>query len=143
MNKEKLIKQLFVGKVSEVIGVDKTMELLKEATEAINGSDSKSKSENQITPEIIERLGLIKTDAANGVSFSADCTFWKVGDTGIWLTDYNISWKPDMNDISEANLLNHEDSVFVFNRKSGIQMKISYEVLVCDTAIDTIKSQFK
>ena len=98
---------------------------------------------NQITPEIIEHLGLIKTDATDGVSFAADCTFWKVGDTGIWLTDYNISWKPDINDISEANLLNHENCVFVFNRKSGIQMKISYEVVACDNAIDIIKSYFK
>ena len=36
MNKEKLIHQLFVGKVSNVIGFDKTTELLKEAKDAIN-----------------------------------------------------------------------------------------------------------
>jgi hypothetical protein len=34
--KEKLVHQLFVGKVSEIIGFDKTVELLKEAKEAIN-----------------------------------------------------------------------------------------------------------
>ena len=33
-NREKLIKQLFVGKVSEILGFDKTLELLKEANEA-------------------------------------------------------------------------------------------------------------
>lgn len=35
-NKEKLVRQLFVGKVSEIIGFDKTVELLKESTNAIN-----------------------------------------------------------------------------------------------------------
>jgi len=35
MDKEKLIKLLFVGKVTEIIGAEKTMELLKEATIAI------------------------------------------------------------------------------------------------------------
>jgi len=33
-NQEKLIKQLFVGKVSEIIGFYKTLELLKEANDA-------------------------------------------------------------------------------------------------------------
>lgn len=33
-NREKLVKQLFVGKVSENLGFDKTLELLKEANEA-------------------------------------------------------------------------------------------------------------
>ncbi len=37
MNKEKLIHQLFIGKVSDVIGVDKTSMLLKEAKDSING----------------------------------------------------------------------------------------------------------
>ena len=36
MDREKLIKQLFVGKVSEIIGTEKTTELLKEATVAID-----------------------------------------------------------------------------------------------------------
>ena len=36
MNKEKLIKQLFVGKVSDIIGFKKTTKLLKEATDEIN-----------------------------------------------------------------------------------------------------------
>ena len=31
---EKLIRQLFVGKVSEIIGFDKTVDLLKEANDA-------------------------------------------------------------------------------------------------------------
>jgi len=30
---ENLVKQLFIGKVSEIIGFDKTLELLKEAKE--------------------------------------------------------------------------------------------------------------
>jgi len=42
MNTEKLIRQLFVGKVAEIIGMEKTLELLKEATYAIRGA-SKSK----------------------------------------------------------------------------------------------------
>jgi len=29
--KEKLVNQLFIGKVSEILGFDKTLELLKEA----------------------------------------------------------------------------------------------------------------
>lgn len=36
MDREKLIKQLFVGKVTEIIGNEKTTELLKEATIAID-----------------------------------------------------------------------------------------------------------
>ena len=34
-NKNKLEKQLFIGKVSEIIGFEKTVELLKEAKQAI------------------------------------------------------------------------------------------------------------
>ena len=33
-NREKLVKQLFVGKVSEILGFDKTLALLKEANDA-------------------------------------------------------------------------------------------------------------
>ena len=36
MDREKLIKQLVVGKVAEIIGTEKTIELLKEATIAID-----------------------------------------------------------------------------------------------------------
>lgn len=36
MDREKLIKQLFVGKVTEIIGTEKTIELLKEATIVID-----------------------------------------------------------------------------------------------------------
>jgi hypothetical protein len=36
MEKQKLIIQLFIGKVSEVIGVDKTAKLLKESKEAFD-----------------------------------------------------------------------------------------------------------
>lgn len=36
MDKQKLIKELFVGKVSDILGHEKTRELLKEATDAIN-----------------------------------------------------------------------------------------------------------
>lgn len=36
MDREKLIKQLFVGKITEIIGTEKTTELLKEATIAID-----------------------------------------------------------------------------------------------------------
>lgn len=36
MDREKLIKQLFVGKVTEIIGTEKATELLKEATVAID-----------------------------------------------------------------------------------------------------------
>ncbi|MCK5614221.1 hypothetical protein KAR91_70805 [Candidatus Pacearchaeota archaeon] len=39
MDKQKLIKQLFAGKVSDILGFEKTTELLKEATEAINTMD--------------------------------------------------------------------------------------------------------
>ena len=36
MKNERLMYQLFIGKVSEVIGVEKTMQLLKEAKDAFN-----------------------------------------------------------------------------------------------------------
>lgn len=35
MDTEKLIRQLFVGKVAEVIGIEKTAQLLKEAKDEI------------------------------------------------------------------------------------------------------------
>ena len=34
-NKNKLEKQLFIGKISEIIGFEKTVELLKEAKQEI------------------------------------------------------------------------------------------------------------
>lgn len=39
MDQQKLVHQLFIGKVSEVLGFDKTVELLKEAQGAIYGND--------------------------------------------------------------------------------------------------------
>jgi hypothetical protein len=36
MDRQKLIKQLFVAKVSEIIGIEKAIELLKESTVAID-----------------------------------------------------------------------------------------------------------
>lgn len=36
MDREKLIKQLFVGKVSEIIGSQKTTQLLRESTQQID-----------------------------------------------------------------------------------------------------------
>lgn len=92
---------------------------------------------NQITPEIIERLGLIKTDATDGVSFVADCTFWKVGDTGIWLTDYDIEWSPEFS-TREANILKREDLVFIFNRKLNTKEVMSYESLLDKYALEVI-----
>ena len=38
--KQKLVHQLFIGKVADVIGIEKTTELLKEAKGAINFTDS-------------------------------------------------------------------------------------------------------
>jgi hypothetical protein len=35
MNTEKLVHQLFIGKVADILGIDKTTELLKEAKTAI------------------------------------------------------------------------------------------------------------
>ncbi len=35
-NKDKLIHQLFVGKVADILGTEKTTELLKESREAID-----------------------------------------------------------------------------------------------------------
>ena len=40
MNKEKLIHQLFIGKVSDEIGLKRTTELLREAKEAFSTCDS-------------------------------------------------------------------------------------------------------
>ena len=36
LNREKLIHQLFIGKVCEIIGTEQATKLLKEATEAID-----------------------------------------------------------------------------------------------------------
>ena len=36
MDKQKLIHQLFIGKVAEILGVEKTTKLLKEAKRVIN-----------------------------------------------------------------------------------------------------------
>jgi len=36
MDRQKLIHQLFVGKVTEIIGYEKTMALLRESTEAFD-----------------------------------------------------------------------------------------------------------
>ena len=36
MNKQKLIHELFIGKVSDAIGVEKTQALLKESKDAID-----------------------------------------------------------------------------------------------------------
>ena len=36
LNKEKLKYQLFIGKVSEIIGIEKTLELLKECNNEID-----------------------------------------------------------------------------------------------------------
>ena len=34
-NREKLVKQLFIGKVSEILGFDKTLELLKDLNDSL------------------------------------------------------------------------------------------------------------
>ena len=44
MDREKLIKQLFVGKVTEIIGTKKTVELIKESTIAIDEMIEKGKN---------------------------------------------------------------------------------------------------
>ena len=45
MNEEKLKHQLFIGKVSDVIGMKKTIELLKEVREAIKNKIMSEKKE--------------------------------------------------------------------------------------------------
>lgn len=50
MDKDKLIHQLFIGKVSEVIGFDKTTELLKESIEAINETYQKNEQTESSSP---------------------------------------------------------------------------------------------
>jgi len=39
MDKQRLIHQLFVGKVADILGFDKASELLKEATKALESFD--------------------------------------------------------------------------------------------------------
>jgi len=46
MGKQKLIKQIFVGKVAGVLGYNKTMELLKDATDAVCNSNKR-----KLTPQ--------------------------------------------------------------------------------------------
>ena len=43
MNKEKLIHELFIGKVADRIGMDETSKLLKQAKDAINAMDEGQK----------------------------------------------------------------------------------------------------
>ena len=45
MDKQKLIHQLFIGKVADVLGVDKTTELLNEAKKAFDTDDVVDESE--------------------------------------------------------------------------------------------------
>lgn len=45
MDRQKLIKQLFVGMVSEIIGFEKATELLKEATAAADNAIKASKAD--------------------------------------------------------------------------------------------------
>lgn len=47
MEREKLIKQLFIGKAAELIGFEKTTQLLKESTAAIDEMIEKSKNETK------------------------------------------------------------------------------------------------
>jgi hypothetical protein len=47
MNKEKLKFQLFVGKVSDVIGMEKTIELLKEVKDALEDIPSKKDNDKR------------------------------------------------------------------------------------------------
>lgn len=44
MNKQKLIHELFVGKVSDELGFDKTLELLKEAKEVFKDFEEEDES---------------------------------------------------------------------------------------------------
>ena len=50
MDKQKLIHQLFIGKVADVLGVDKTTELLNEAKKAFNTDDVVKESEQKPSP---------------------------------------------------------------------------------------------
>lgn len=41
-NKEKLVYQLFIGKISDIIGFEKTIQLLNESKEAFKYYDNKT-----------------------------------------------------------------------------------------------------
>jgi hypothetical protein len=58
-NSKKLIRQLFLGKVSEVIGFDKTLQLLKEADDVFSKSEHPEHLEKEFNNEFITSfLGL-------------------------------------------------------------------------------------
>ena len=48
--KDKLINQLFIGKVTELIGTDKTIELLKECKETFKDFEDKKSFEDLVRP---------------------------------------------------------------------------------------------
>lgn len=51
-DKDKLIHQLFVGKVTEILGFEKTVQLLKESKEAFNHSVSIRLNEENILTQL-------------------------------------------------------------------------------------------
>ena len=58
MNKQKLIHELFIGKVADKIGFKKTLELLSESNKAINKLQNETKDEVEVIKESI--ISLIK-----------------------------------------------------------------------------------
>ena len=63
MNKEKLKHQLFIGKVTDVIGMEKTLELLKEVKDALK--DIPSKKDKDSSQRVIEELEKLLENESN------------------------------------------------------------------------------
>lgn len=71
MDREKLIKQLFVGKVSEIIGTEKATKLLKESTDAIDEMLKSFKSDN--VDECVHPYWSVVTKCFGEINYCTKC----------------------------------------------------------------------
>jgi len=71
MDRDKLIKQLFIGKIAGIIGVEETTKLLKDATESID-SVLKSRKADVSGEFICRSCGKDKNEFPNDIC--EDCT---------------------------------------------------------------------
>jgi hypothetical protein len=67
MNEEKLKHQLFIGKVTDVIGMEKTLELLKEVKDALE--DIPSKDSNQYVIINLRTMDFMKSQSDGKITY--------------------------------------------------------------------------
>lgn len=78
MDREKLIKQLFIGKVADIIGTQKTTELLKESTFVIDEMIKSRKADvikNEVSVCGMKGKGFCPYERTNGICIvDGNCT---------------------------------------------------------------------